>query len=1071
MKGKPAKTKQKSYTKAKIALLIASCCLLRSTLALRRPKSYLLRGRGRWMGITWETGRDSSLGVIANFHPQNNKAGYYSIPIADPLKLKLLEFRNQEGVKWRTNWAETLYLTNEHCLTKTWDGRHNHLIPTKLLRAESILEEFQKSLISPRDQQGRGGYSAAVIIIEPNGDAIAAAGQGHYQIFKLNRKEPRFFSLGNQAIARAPGSSQYIERPFFMESYDGYYLIGLLTSSGTSNMVSFKINFKSTVGDGYQEAESVQFMDNAGKRISSPNYFVGGIRFNKDSSEEEKVYSGYFYQYNRNEIAAHRINRGSFFVGEMKTVPESELITRSGRGVPGTSLTVFLMTIDFDDTKEWDSKLVKGYLQVNRLIAGLAEGAKDSFEQIYKQNLGNVPYGHEFQIATDFNYVFMGHWKEKKPNFLTGVDVLDLCEAEDEIMVIKSNAQICMKRSALLEEEALKGCEKPLAIFGSCLKCKDSYDLVSKLGPLQKEAPFTKYCTGGCPEGQFRSEKAGECYDCTKTFTNCKTCKNKEKKCLECQTGFFLHSDGQCKTCKDIFPGCLECSTDQETGLGTCKKCSPGQFLDKNGCSNCLEHCASCKSAGTCDTCRSGLEKVEHNGVVKCLVPCGDNKFRKEFDCYSCSHERNPDCIECNQDTLECTKCVNSRWLNPLNKICEDVQCAADQYRTGNTDPKCGDCSKEGNRGCNACKDITGECTGCEAGYEFKQQDKFCMKTCQANEFYEGEDKNSCRSCANDRNGAKCNKCHDESGVCSGCEAGYSLDRDNFCRKVCGDDSYWISQQDNRCEKCSVPNGEFCTECDDGTGLCTACKDQYKINSESKCELDFPCAATKYRMKNSVGTWVCKECRYHKSNHEACLVCDIDTAECSKCSGGYTFKSPTFCQKDCEKGWFWTGKNKNTCKECSKEVKDCLDCSDITHECTKCSDGMEVFNPTLCVPKCEEGSYLKVEKTNNNMEKGVCHLCSSVQASGKKCTKCQRLTGECQECSAGYTLTPEKFCKKTCKVEREYWTGAKDNECRSCSDGCLKCTEEEGKCTECETGFPSTSIRRLQRWSWSLTSP
>ena len=193
---------------------------------------------------------------------------------------------------------------------------------------------------------------------------------------------------------------------------------------------------------------------------------------------------------------------------------------------------------------------------------------------------------------------------------------------------------------------------------------------------------------------------------------------------------------------------------------------------------------------------------------------------------------------------------------------------------------------------------------------------------------------------------------------------------------------------------------------------------------------------------------------------DGCFECSIRKEDCKTCKEGYEFDKEGFCRKKCAQGSSWNGKRNNTCTECSVKVAGCQECEDISQKCTKCGENMRLMKMgTVCAPYCESGFFIGSQNHGNDVENTGCKKCSQVESSGVGCSRCQDFSGLCSECSIGYNLTQENFCRKEC-LDGRIWSGMKENRCLRCPTNCKVCSQLENECSECKTGYIVSQDRR-----------
>jgi proprotein convertase subtilisin/kexin type 5 len=102
------------------------------------------------------------------------------------------------------------------------------------------------------------------------------------------------------------------------------------------------------------------------------------------------------------------------------------------------------------------------------------------------------------------------------------------------------------------------------ANMGSCAQCPGANHCTEcKAGYILSNVNSIETCILKCDmDGYFLNRECNECYPCT---TNCRLCLSFSK-CMSCQPGYTLNTDGTCSSCNVV--GCTECSK-----VGVCDWC------------------------------------------------------------------------------------------------------------------------------------------------------------------------------------------------------------------------------------------------------------------------------------------------------------------------------------------------------------------------------------------------------------------------------------------------------------------------------------------------------------------
>lgn len=479
-----------------------------------------------------------------------------------------------------------------------------------------------------------------------------------------------------------------------------------------------------------------------------------------------------------------------------------------------------------------------------------------------------------------------------------------------------------------------KNCKKSQKRLSYCEECDDGFFLLTN----------GLFCSSS-PNCIYGDRETGKCTECERGFyldlnddmcksntdnNKFKNCKIGSENCEECQYKYYLGEDNICSLSKN-------CSVSDENGK--CTECSKGYYLSSydNKCTI-VENCLKVNYKFECEECDSYL--LLNNS--KC-VP---------IDAWEISQFTN--CKYLTEDGFNCAECRKNYFLNEKNNFCilniymknfkncakSDITgeyCASceEGFYLGTEDKKCIStfgCASSENGICTKCKysfclngenecvpnhkyiekdpiyykcqktnKANTECVLCENGY-FLQNGK-CFDTLNCRERPFGNcvkcQKNHCLSntygCIN-TNIPNCERCDDSKDIyqCTGCEAGYTLNKEkNICVKckegcaTCSDENncgscnkgYFIKKRESK-------NGEYDAEC----GKCReGCKECYDENTCVSCQDGY------YKVYGNEydENLVCSQCT------EGCLDCNGAT-QCFKCDEGYYLASSghsTFCLK------------------------------------------------------------------------------------------------------------------------------------------------------------------------------
>ena len=316
-----------------------------------------------------------------------------------------------------------------------------------------------------------------------------------------------------------------------------------------------------------------------------------------------------------------------------------------------------------------------------------------------------------------------------------------------------------------------------------------------------------------------------------------------------------------------------------------------------------------------------------------------------------------------------------------------------------------------------------------------------------------------------------CLKVYPVIGGCHQCQRGYRLVKrpaelgrtapsTQLCLEVTCLAPKYLNSKGDACFDCSQ-RVDHCQRCEEGSNACQSCQEGFKLAlGNTTCH---DCKNLEYLAKDvSTGERYCWRCDSLPKTNEYCSECDVETGKCLSCINGFRLDNTGFCRKECGLEEFWRGEGNNTCASCHSKVENCQKCLDLTGQCTSCVSGFRLLdNDTLCAPLCPENAFLRIEKSQK-VALASCVNCSDLAQNGAGCTRCEILSGACEACSDGYSLTYDKFCKKLCSAEKEFWTGRAENKCSKCFEKCLRCADGSGGCLECDFGFEFTDETKTE---------
>ena len=552
-----------------------------------------------------------------------------------------------------------------------------------------------------------------------------------------------------------------------------------------------------------------------------------------------------------------------------------------------------------------------------------------------------------------------------------------------------------------------------------CLACESGYYL------------FENTCINKCPEGYFNSELNRKCEPCNPI---CKTCSN-ENSCLSCSNEMVLHESTCIDDCPNTFVKinnkCVKCQTSS-----LCNKCNP------NDLSKCID-------------CGTG---IVYDG--RCITGCPAAYTTMNKSCFNCPEH----CSFCETPGI-CSSCLCPYALLPNGQCSENCPSGFVKINTAlksksssslvvnnsynsfynynsNYNLVCERCSDDN---CAICS-VSKQCKKCNNGYNLKMieynspnyynsynsVDIFnnnlsnfqftCVVDCGEGSYAKDGNCVNCKV-------SNCDKCSN-SYNCTICSSGYSL-FNNICVKNCPENYFSVSMNNNNpntskvCSKCIDYNCQNCSS--QNPNICFDCKNDL-ILYNNKCYNDCPEGLTKINNK-------CIPCN---SNCLRCSLSDNSNINCNLCQSGYYLKNINGrdeCVKDCGSGF--SNSDNGNCIPCSDP--NCNDCKDNHLACNKCEVGFFCLHKNTCVVTCPEGYY-------DNVLSALCDKCNN-------CPKCQPLYVDnksyCTECYDNFYLDYNGNCVTDCP-DNQVKVG---NECKNCADkNCKECSNTD-VCDECMDGF------------------
>ncbi|EDR24632.1 hypothetical protein EDI_098530 [Entamoeba dispar SAW760] len=520
-----------------------------------------------------------------------------------------------------------------------------------------------------------------------------------------------------------------------------------------------------------------------------------------------------------------------------------------------------------------------------------------------------------------------------------------------------------------------------------CTTCVKGYYLNENYGCAQREAGLQEVCKTWdglycieCKEGYYIEQM--KCDSCK--VEHCERCT--KDKCFKCKEGYTLY---EITTSEGIEKQeCIDCTNEENDSK--CGRCPLGKYFDIEtlSCKECKEDCERCTTKDNCYLCKGDKAlKDPSNPNSECvsILHCKTGNYYGNY-CELCEENyfvQNGKCIKCSDgckrciNEKECIECNNTLTL--INGECRnDINCLRSSNVMG-----CIECKEGyylGNEG--KCKQCPDQCKLCKS-------DSYCFRILST---YSGTSKTgikyepTCKMC-----NITCRICDNNPNWCTGCNAGYSLEKDTeamikyFEDFGVHNDIYKCVQMPSICKKTEMG---YCVQCDDKHFLqgvdCKVCDESCDTClSDSSCQT---CNSTIDPNTNNALWWRrpsessldTQSLCYSTSNttYSSLLNCSdkITTSGCTSCYSHFYLKDgechpcPTECY-ECE-----LKNNITTCTKCnpntqylSKEDNKCLECNTIEYcikcngkGCSKCRDGYSVTSDRLSCKKLNLGLIISL---------------------------------------------------------------------------------------------------------------
>jgi hypothetical protein len=171
---------------------------------------------------------------------------------------------------------------------------------------------------------------------------------------------------------------------------------------------------------------------------------------------------------------------------------------------------------------------------------------------------------------------------------------------------------------------------------------------------------------------------------------NCINCDLVSKKCMQCEFGFVLASNGKCVRCTSNCGASCDASNPV-----ACTNCIIGFTKVDGKCVRCPPNCKQC-SNGSCLECNRGFKLSQNNSVLICVKDC-------IFPCKNCTNDKCLQCVgnftltdgKCEPDVTcggnGCAFCPMGSFKSSVDNSCK--KCIAN----------CGSCDSE--TACKVCRE------------------------------------------------------------------------------------------------------------------------------------------------------------------------------------------------------------------------------------------------------------------------------------------------------------------------------------------------------------------------------
>ena len=629
-------------------------------------------------------------------------------------------------------------------------------------------------------------------------------------------------------------------------------------------------------------------------------------------------------------------------------------------------------------------------------------------------------------------------------------NICSKCENEYKLLKVNSSHIICIDESTFSDALYYDSDRKlyyPCTDNGygyyqndetKCYK-KDSLSIKNYYTPDHKHYY-------ACDEGESGVDN---CYKCEYLDQDLKV------KCEECKRNYvFINNNySECVSIETL-DGKYYRIDDQHYG-----KCS---IMDK---------CLKCKKRDVCIQCDTDYYLVNFNKKNCTSIEIINQKIDEyylsddSYTYYSCGlNEGVPNCLICNGNKNECTKCINGYSILDDNKTkcIEETLLKSEYYYTLDNGQNYKTCKEYDNRNCLKCQvnenDDSIECIDCLEGYVFIDSDHSqCYQVDElTNEYYKVDEKNY-NKCVNSAV-EHCKTCISENH-CLTCDNGFGILDEKYdeCQNIetqLSDST--IFEENDLYYNCSNIIG--CKKCIDRNNCIETISDQYCILNGEVIKLNKK--NDPYYYLNTDNS--CNLCGESITN---CLLCS-SSDNCYQCKEGYTiinehrdvcdFKAvysnnDEYFTLDNGINYYGCGEhdiNENAIESCQK----CQYNLDLKiNKCIKCDDQYVILDDdgSICIPLSNINDLINSNKIIGNSQTTKYYTCNKLMPN---CDRCD--DEKCLECKNNYIFLNDdntKCLDKSNYTNGHYFSNDGINY-YSCKPNCYKC-ENTTECIICDEGY------------------